>query len=122
MKKIGIVGVGLMGRSLAMHLLNAGYTVFVHDLVDANVDAAVKLGAKRVSAPADMTTQTDVIMLSLPNSNIVNDVVQNALRLFECKRKDLVLIDTSTPDPETSIGLARRLREHGIEKIGRAHV
>ncbi|NBR28787.1 MAG: NAD(P)-dependent oxidoreductase [Betaproteobacteria bacterium] len=117
MTKIGIVGVGLMGRSLAMHLLNAGYTVFVHDLVDANIDAAVKLGAQRVGVPAEMTSKADVIMLSLPNSNIVNDVVQNGLCLFESSRKDLVLIDTSTPDPETSIGLARRLREHGIEML-----
>lgn len=116
-KKIGFVGVGLMGHWLVRHLLAAGFEVTAHDLNDANVDAVVKFGATRAAAVADLASQVDVIMLSLPNSNIVNDVVQNSLQLFAKPHRNLVLIDTSTPDPETSVGLARRLREHGIEML-----
>lgn len=115
-KRIGLVGAGLMGHWLARHLLSAGYSVSVHDIDPANIDNVVKHGATRAAA-ADLAAQVDVIILSLPNSNIVNDVVQNSLRLFESSRKDLVVIDTSTPDPETSTALAHRLREHGIEML-----
>jgi 2-hydroxy-3-oxopropionate reductase len=116
-KRIGLVGVGLMGHWLARHLLSAGYAVFAHDLNPVNVDGVVKYGAQAVAAPADLAARVDVIVLSLPNSNIVNDVVQNSLRLFESTRQDLVVIDTSTPDPETSTALAHRLRAHGIEML-----
>jgi 3-hydroxyisobutyrate dehydrogenase-like beta-hydroxyacid dehydrogenase len=116
-KRIGFVGVGLMGHWLVRHLLSAGYPVLVHDINPANVDSVVKHGAKRVDSPADLAAQVDVIMLSLPNSTIVNDVVQNSLRLFDPARKGLCVIDTSTPDPEMSAALASRLREHGVEML-----
>ncbi len=116
-KRIGLVGCGLMGHWIARHLMAAGFEVTVHDVVAASVDNIIRHGAKAVSAPAAMAAEVDVIILSLPNSNIVNDVVQNSLKLFESPRKDLILIDTSTPDPETSTALANRLRAHGIEML-----
>ena len=116
-KRIGFIGVGLMGHWLVRHLLAAGFEVFAHDLNEANIEAVVKYGAQRVNNPAGLAAEVDVIMLSLPNSNIVNDVVENTLRLFESTKKNLVVIDTSTPEPETSIALANRLRAHGIEML-----
>lgn len=116
-KRIAVVGVGLMGSSLAKHLLSAGYSVTVHDTDSAKVDALVKLGARKASSPDDIAAEVDVIMLSLPNSHVVNDVVTNSLKLFEKGRKGQILADCSTPDPDLSIALASRLREAGIEML-----
>ena len=116
-KRIAVVGVGLMGSSLAKHLIAAGYPVTVHDSDPAKVDALVKLGARKAAAPQDIAPEVDVIMLSLPNSHIVDDVVTNALRLFERGRNGQILVDASTPDPDLSIALASRLREKGIEML-----
>jgi 3-hydroxyisobutyrate dehydrogenase-like beta-hydroxyacid dehydrogenase len=116
-KKIAVVGVGLMGSSLARHLLAAGYPVTVHDLDPAKVEALVPLGAKKARAAAEIAAEVDVIMLSLPNSHIVNDVLTNSLKLLETGRKGLTVIDASTPDPDMSIAMAARLRERGIEMM-----
>ena len=116
-KRIAVVGVGLMGSSLARHLLSAGYPVTVHDLDAAKVEALVALGAATASAPERIAAAVDVIMLSLPNSHIVNDVITNTLKLFETGRKGLIVIDASTPDPDMSIAIAARLRERGIEMM-----
>ena len=116
-KRIAVVGVGLMGSSLAKHLVSAGFPVIVHDLDPAKVEALVKLGARKASAPDQIAAEVDVIMLSLPNSHIVNDVLTNALKLFETGRKGLIVIDASTPDPDMSIAIAARLRERGIEMM-----
>src|SRR5688572_19375664 len=116
-KRIAVVGLGLMGSSLAKHLIAAGYPVTVHDSDPAKVDALVKLGARKAAAPEDIAPEVDVIMLSLPNSHIVDDVVTNALRLFEKGRAGQILVDASTPDPDLSIALATRLREKGIEML-----
>jgi 3-hydroxyisobutyrate dehydrogenase-like beta-hydroxyacid dehydrogenase len=106
-----------MGSSLARHLVSAGYPVIAHDIDLAKVDAAVKAGARAASAPERIAAETDVIMLSLPNSHIVNEVALDALKLRETGREGLILIDTSTPDPEMSAALAAKLREKGIEML-----
>ena len=116
-KRIAVIGVGLMGSSLAKHLVTAGFPVTVHDTDATKVDAMVKLGARKAASPADIAAEADVIMLSLPNSYIVNDVVENALKLFERGRKGQILVDCSTPDPDLSMALASRLREKGIEML-----
>ncbi len=106
-----------MGHHLARYLLAAGYPVIAHDIDPAKVDALVKLGASRVDAPGEIASQVEVIMLSLPSSSIVNDVVRNTLRLFENGRKGQIVIDASTADPAMSAELAAELRQQGIEML-----
>jgi 3-hydroxyisobutyrate dehydrogenase-like beta-hydroxyacid dehydrogenase len=77
----------------------------------------VQLGAKKAGATDQIAAEVDVIMLSLPNSYIVNDVLTNSLKLFEPGRKGLIVVDTSTPDPDMSAQMAARLRERGIEML-----
>ncbi len=113
--KIAVIGLGLMGGTLARHLLSAGFSVTVHDVDTAKTDALVRAGGKKPHLLAELGSEVDVIMLSLPNSTVVNDVVRNGLRLFDRDRRGLILIDTSTPDPNMSIELAAQLREKGIE-------
>lgn len=106
-----------MGSSLARHLLAAGFAVTVHDMDPAKVEAIVKEGGKKAGSPGQIASQVDVVMLSLPNSHVVNEVVTDTLRLFETGSKGLVVIDTSTPDPEMSAELAAQLRQKGIEML-----
>lgn len=115
--RIGFVGVGLMGSWLARHLLSAGFSVTVHDIDPARVDAIVKEGGKRAAAPDQIAPQVDVIMMSLPSSPIVDEVVRDSLRLFETGRKGLIVIDASTADPAMSAELALQLRGKGIEML-----
>ncbi len=116
-KRIAVVGVGLMGSSLARHLVNAGFSVIVYDVDPAKVEAMVKLGAKTVASPDEIPAAVDVIMLSLPNSHVVTDVLTNTLKLFDAPREGLIVVDTSTVEPEVSSRIAARLRERGIEMM-----
>jgi 2-hydroxy-3-oxopropionate reductase len=116
-KRIGFVGLGLMGSSLAKHLIVAGFSVTVHDIDSAKVDAIVKVGGKKVSSPDLIAADVDVIMLSLPNSPVVNDVVNNSLKLFEMGKPGLIVVDATTADPELSKELAARLKTKGIEML-----
>jgi 3-hydroxyisobutyrate dehydrogenase-like beta-hydroxyacid dehydrogenase len=113
--RVGIVGVGLMGGWLARHLLAAGYSVIAHDLDPAKVDAIVEAGGKKVASPDQIAAEVDVIILSLPNSTIVNDVVRNSLKLFESGRRGLILLDASTADPIMSKALSTELAAAGID-------
>src|SRR5262245_56667404 len=115
MKRIAVVGVGLMGSSLARHLVTAGFPVIFHDIDPAKAEVLVKLGAKTVAGPEQIPAQVDVIMLSLPTSHVLNDVLIKSLRLLESGRRGLIVVDCSTPDPDMSLAMAVQLRERGIE-------
>jgi 2-hydroxy-3-oxopropionate reductase len=114
-KRIGFVGLGLMGSGMARNLIAAGFPLVGHDVDRNKVEAIVKAGGRKVESPEQIPAQVDVIILSLPNSHVVNGVVNDSLRLFETGRRGLILIDTTTADPILSEGLAERLREKGIE-------
>ena len=112
--KIGFIGLGLMGGWLVKHLLAANYTVHAFDLDPEKIAAVAAHGAIPVSELRDLPVLVDVIILSLPNSKIVRQVVQTDLNLFAQPKKDLIILDSSTSDPELSIELAQELASRGI--------
>lgn len=116
-QKIGFVGLGLMGNGMAMNLLSEGFRVIGFDIDQSKMDVIMKAGGRGIDSPDQLAEQVDVIILSLPNSHVVDDVVKNSLRLFETGRKGLILIDTTTADPIMSEALATQLREKGIEML-----
>jgi len=116
-KTIGFVGLGLMGNGMAKNLLSDGFSVVGFDIDKIKIDPIIELGGQCIDAPEHLASQVDVIILSLPNSHVVNNVVKEFLKLFESGRKDLILIDTTTADPIMSETLATRLRENGIEML-----
>ena len=116
-KRIGFVGLGLMGGAMVRNLLSAGFPVTGYDVDASRVDALAAKGCRKVASPDKLAAEVDVIILSLPNSHEVNDAVGNSLKLFETGRKGLILIDTTTADPLLSEELAARLREKGIEML-----
>jgi 2-hydroxy-3-oxopropionate reductase len=115
-KRIGFVGLGLMGKGMTKNLLSAGYPVIGYDIDEEKVNDMVKAGGKKAS-PEEIPDQVDIVITSLPDSYVVNHVVESSLKLFETGRKGLVLIDTTTADPTMSQALALRLREIGREML-----
>ena len=116
-QRIAFIGVGLMGHSMAKHLLSGGFSVVVHDIDPARVEAMVKEGAEKAASPDQIAPQVDVIMFSLPSSSIVNEVARDSLRLLETGRSGLIVIDATTADPKMSEELAAQLRQKGIEML-----
>lgn len=114
---IGFVGLGLMGSGMVKNLLSGGYSVIGYDNEKSKIDKCIEMGGAGTNNPEDLAAKVDVIFLSLPNSHVVDDVVKNALKLFETGRKGLVLIDTTTADPLMSEQLAEKLNVKGIEML-----
>jgi 3-hydroxyisobutyrate dehydrogenase-like beta-hydroxyacid dehydrogenase len=116
-KTIGFVGLGLMGGGMARNLVKAGFRVIGYDLDSEKVASFATSGGQKSEDPGTMAAQVDVIILSLPNSNVVNDVVLKTLRLKETGRENLILIDTTTADPGMSKTLASQLQDMGIAML-----
>ena len=75
-RKISVIGLGLMGTPIATLLMKAGYQVTGFDIVKKQMSNLVPLGLKAVKSPKEATKHADLVMLSLPNWNAVLDVME----------------------------------------------
>ena len=75
MKKIGFIGLGIMGKPMAKNLVKAGHSLVVHDINTGPVKEVVAAGAIEGKSPKDVAQLSEVIITMLPNSPDVKEVV-----------------------------------------------
>ena len=109
--KIGLVGLGLVGEAISERLLSEQFDVVGFDIDPTKCQHLEKLGAKAVDSPVQVAEQTDRIILSLPNTDIVLKVVEGPGGILESRTPPRYIIDTTTGDPEETAALAQRLKE-----------
>lgn len=114
MLKVGYIGLGLMGKSIARNIHNAGYPLVVHNRSQAAVDELVAEGAIKAAAPAEVASQVDIIFTNLPDSPDVERVVLGSNGIMEGGHPGLIFIDNSTIKPATARLIASRLSEKDI--------
>ncbi len=117
---IGLVGLGLVGTAMAERLLAEEFDVVGFDIDSAKCEHLEQLGGKTVSNPAQVAEQADRVVLSLPNTEVVLEVVEGPSGILEAKSRGgsrtapTYIIDTTTGDPEETAALAKRLAKQGI--------
>ena len=99
MKKLGFIGLGMMGKPMARNLLKAGYAVTVLDLNKAVVDELVNEGADRADTASQMMGQCEAVITMLPGSADVEQVVLGEHGLLSSIQAGQLVIDMSTIDP-----------------------
>mgnify|MGYP001821431960 FL=1 len=112
--KIGFIGLGIMGKPMSKHLLDAGYELVVHDLVQAAVDEVVAAGAAKGVSPKDVAARSEVIITMLPDSPDVQAVALGENGLIEGVSEGDVQIDMSTIAPGVAIEVAEALGAKGV--------
>ena len=117
MKKIGFIGLGIMGKHMSKNLLKAGYPLVVYDIVAEAVDEAVKAGAEKGTSPKDVAAKTDAIITMLPNSPHVKEVVLGKDGIIETMRPGSILIDMSSIAPLVSREVAAALADKKIRML-----
>ncbi|MDR5710253.1 MAG: 2-hydroxy-3-oxopropionate reductase [Armatimonadota bacterium] len=115
--RVGVIGLGVMGKPMARNLLRAGYHLVVHNRSRAPVEELVALGAVDGGSPRGVGQASDVVLTVLPDTPDVEHVVFGPEGLVEGMRPGGVLIDMSTISPEATRSFAERLRERGIEML-----
>jgi 2-hydroxy-3-oxopropionate reductase len=117
MKKIGFIGLGIMGQPMSKNLLRAGYPLLIYDIVPAALDEIVRAGAEKATSPKDVAAKTDVIITMLPNSPHVKEVVLGKNGIIEAARPGSILIDMSSIAPLVSREIAAKLAEKKIRML-----
>lgn len=111
---VGFVGLGNMGGRIVRRLVAAGYAILGSDSVAGRAQAC---GAFEARSLAEVAQQAETIFLSLPDSHVVEAVVEGADGLLANARAGQVVVDLSTAAASSSIRLAQRFTERGATYI-----
>jgi len=117
MKKIGFIGLGIMGKPMAKNLLKAGYSLTVYDINSAAASEVAGCGAAKAETIADVVKNSDVILTMLPNSPHVKEVVLGNGGILENASEGQIFVDMSSIDPTVSKELAAALAKKGIKML-----
>jgi 2-hydroxy-3-oxopropionate reductase len=114
--KIGMIGLGIMGKPMAKNLLKAGYDLTVSDLSPSNVEELVACGAKSADN-AEIGQNCDLVLTMVPNSPQVKAVMLGEDGVASHMKPGSVFIDMSSINPVASKEIAAALAEKGIEML-----
>src|SRR3990172_957204 len=107
--RLGFIGLGLMGKPMAGHLLKAGFPLTVHNRSQAAVDELIVAGAKSAPSPKEMAQNADIVFTCLPDSPDVEQIVLGKDGIIEGAREGLIVVDHSTIKPATARNIAAEL-------------
>ncbi len=116
-KRIGYIGLGLMGKAIASNLLRAGFELTVHNRSRAAVRELVSLGASEAESPRQVAEASEVVITSLPDSPDVERVVLGREGVSEGASEGMIYVDNSTIKPETARGIAQALAEKSVSAL-----
>jgi 2-hydroxy-3-oxopropionate reductase len=114
MLKVGYIGLGLMGKSIARNILKAGFPLIVHNRSRAAVDELVSEGASAASSPKKVAAQVNVVFTNLPDTPDVEQVVLGKNGIIEGAHDGLIYIDNSTIKPASARMIAEKLFEKNV--------
>jgi len=117
MKKIGFIGLGIMGKPMALNLLKAGYELIVYDIVVERMEELLKAGARRGSSSKDVAARNEVVITMLPNSPHVREAVLGPGGVLEGAKPGTILVDMSSIAPLASKEIAAQAQAKGIAML-----
>jgi 2-hydroxy-3-oxopropionate reductase len=117
MKKIGFIGLGIMGKPMALNLIKAGYGLTVYDIISERMEDLVRAGARPASSGKEVAAQSEVVITMLPNSPQVREAVLGPAGVLEGALPETVLIDMSSIAPLVSQEIAAQAQAQGVAML-----
>lgn len=115
--KLGYIGLGLMGKAMALNLLKAGFPLIVHNRSQGAVDELVEAGAQSANSAREVAEQVDIVFTNLPDSPDVEKVALGSDGIIEGAHEGLIFVDHSTIKPESARKIAGELEKKGVAAL-----
>jgi 2-hydroxy-3-oxopropionate reductase len=114
MLRVGYIGLGLMGKSIARNILKAGFPLVVHNRSRGAVDELVAEGATAAHSPREVAAQVDVVFTNLPDTPDVEQVVLGDNGILEGAHDGLIYVDNSTIKPASARMISQELAKKDV--------
>jgi 3-hydroxyisobutyrate dehydrogenase len=116
-KRIGFIGLGMMGGGMASRLAECGYELVVYNRTRAKSEEVAELGPRIAESPGEAATDVDVVMLSLADPNAVSSMLHGEQGVFGSLRQGGVIVDMSTVPPAFARELAETAKQAGYRAL-----
>ena len=115
--RLGFVGIGYMGRSIARRLLESGFKLTAYDLDCSKAEELIRYGGNVAQSVSELSSSCDVVLSCLPSDEAVLDIYRGPDGVFASAHRGSRVIDLSTVYPETSQELSRLGSERGVDVL-----
>jgi len=117
MIKVGIIGLGMLGNAVALHLLDSGFEVTVYNRTKEKTSQVKEKGAKVATSPKEVAEKSELIITIVKDANAVKEISFEKDGITEGKHDELIVADMSTIDPTESKNISKKFQEHNIHKL-----
>jgi 3-hydroxyisobutyrate dehydrogenase len=117
LKRVGFIGLGVMGKPMAINLLRAGYPLTVWNRTKSKMDELIAMGAYGASSPKEVAERSDVVITMVTDSPDVEDVILGPNGVIHGARPGLIVIDMSTISPKVTRRIADELSKKGVKML-----
>ncbi len=116
-KRIGFVGLGVMGKPMALNLLKAGYFITAWNRTRFKMDDVLGAGASAAESPREVAAKSDIVITMVADSPDVEEVVLGPQGVIHGLRRGCILIDMSTISPTIARKIAKDLAKKGVNML-----
>ncbi|MEO2201401.1 MAG: NAD(P)-dependent oxidoreductase [Nitrosopumilus sp.] len=117
MKKIGIIGLGMLGNAVASHLLDLDFKVTAYNRTNKKAEEIKKKGAKVVASPKEVAENSEIVIIVVKDANAVSEVSFGKNGIIEGKHEKLIVADMSTIGPAESKNIWEEFQKYNINKL-----
>lgn len=115
--KIGFIGLGIMGRPMALNLVEGGHTLWVHGRRPESMGPLTDAGATACGSPREVAAHAEVTIVMVSDTPDVEQVVLGPQGVIHGAKPGAVVVDMSTISQSATREIAKRLAERGIEML-----
>ena len=117
MVKIGIIGTGMLGEAVGLHLLDSGYSVSVYNRTKSKTKNLEEKGADVAELPSVVAESSDLIITCVKDADAVKQVLFGQNGVVSGKHDDMTVADMSTINPNAAKEISKKLHDEGIKSI-----
>ena len=117
MVKIGIIGTGMLGEAVGLHLLDSGYSVSVYNRTKSKTKNLEEKGAHVAEVPSAVAESSDLIITCVKDADAVKQVLFGKGGVISGKHEDMTVADMSTINPNAAKEISKKLHDEGIKSI-----
>jgi 2-hydroxy-3-oxopropionate reductase len=117
MAELGFIGLGIMGKPMAEHLLKAGNTLYVYDVVPQSVADLKQRGAIACASSKEVAGKAGIVFVIVPDTPDVDAVLFGKNGVAEGIKKESIVVDMSSISPIATKEFAKKLKAIGVEML-----
>jgi len=116
-EKIGIIGLGMLGNAVALHLIDSGFEVTVYNRTKEKALQLKEKGAKISASPKEIAENSELVIIIVKDANAVKQISFEKNGIIEGNHEKLIVADMSTIDPLESKKISKKFLESKINKL-----